>query len=140
MYKKYKCYNLDSSVQCELCEKVLHWNNSAGAPNFFDLSSGSVRSATFVMRQKFSVFTAFSSAHFGLIEFVIFISGGTLDALYPCTSRVFATALSSSVLLRLSVTPSVTRRFTVGPSGIKFAVIPHDGRKSSVEIIDSVWT
>lgn len=38
--------------------------------------------------------------------------------------RVFAAALSP-VLLRLSVTPLVTRRFMVGPSEIKSAVIPH---------------
>lgn len=38
--------------------------------------------------------------------------------------RVLATALSP-VLLRLSVTPLVTRRFIVGPSEIKSAVIPH---------------
>ena len=40
---------------------------------------------------------------------------------YP---HVFAAALPP-VLLRLSVTPLVTRRFIVGPSEIKSAVIPH---------------
>lgn len=38
--------------------------------------------------------------------------------------RVFAAALSPA-LLRLNVTPLVTRRFIVGPSEIKSAVMPH---------------
>jgi len=75
-----------------------------------------------------------------LIEFVIFISGGALDALCSRTSRVFATALSPLVLLRLSATPLVTQRFIVGPSEIKFMIIPHMMDEKIPRIIDLVWT
>jgi len=108
---------------------VSHWNNPPDAPNFFDLPSGSICPATFVTRQEssgeeFLRRSPVSTSDFNWVRYIHFRRSAwctlPLPLAYP---HVFAAALSP-VLLRLSVTPLVTRRFIVGPSEIKPAVIP----------------
>lgn len=127
-------FRLPDSVWHELNEReresfVLRWNNLPDAPNFFDLPSGSIRPATFVMRQEssgeeFLRRSPVPTPDFNWVRYIHFRRSAWC-ILPRAHHHVCSRLLFRRYYCVWVVTPLVTRRFIVGPSEIKSAVIPH---------------